>query len=66
MVATGTWSRRVLKQPFEIGYQPEGPLTAVPFDRVQSWTIRKCSWLADRGQATIALAILLASLQLPR
>jgi hypothetical protein len=26
----------VLKQPFEIGYQPEGPLTTARFDRVQN------------------------------
>jgi hypothetical protein len=54
--------RRVLKQPFEIGYQPKGSLTAARSIACRMM-YRKFSWLADHGRVTIALAIPIATLQ---
>jgi hypothetical protein len=41
--------RRILKQPFEIGNQPEGPLTVAHLIASER-PMAKFSWLADHGR----------------
>jgi hypothetical protein len=55
-----------LKQPIEIGYQPEGPLTAARSIRMQDDLSQNSPWLADHDRVTIAQAIPMPALQLPR